>query len=234
MRKQKKSAASSDGKSRVLIVDDHPITREGLASLIRQTGDLTVCGEASDAAQSIAMVRLLKPDIVLADISLPGRSGLELVKYLHIIDPDLPMLVISMHDEALYAERALRAGARGYIMKQEGGDRLIEGIRQVLGGKIFLSHTTSSDLLEDLSKKGPRKSAVPLRKLTDREFEIFRLLGEGLSNVQIAERLNVSRKTIEAHRGNIKAKLQFETAAQLITFAARWISTESSSHRRKK
>ena len=130
MAEQKKARPSADGKTRILIVDDHPITREGLANLIRQTGDLTVCGEAADAEHSIAMVESLKPDLVLVDISLPGRSGIELIKDLHAFDPQLPVLVISMHDESFYAERALRAGARGYMMKQEGGERLIEGIRE--------------------------------------------------------------------------------------------------------
>ena len=215
-------------KARILIVDDHPITREGLANLIRQTADLTVCGEASDAEHSIAMIMESKPDLVVADISLPGRSGIELVKDLHAMDPQLPILVISMHDESLYAERALRAGARGYMMKQEGGNRLIEGIHEVLAGKICVSKNASLNLLERFSAKPVTESRSPLRKLSDREFEVFRLLGEGLSTPLIGKRLNVSVKTVETHRMNIKAKLGFQTANQLISFAARWISTDSS------
>lgn len=214
-------------KTRILIVDDHPITREGLANLIRQTGDLTVCGEAADAEHSVAMIVALKPDLVVADISLPGRSGIELVKDLHAMDPQLPVLVISMHDESLYAERALRAGARGYMMKQEGGNRLIEGIREVLAGKICVSKSASANLLERFSSKPVAESNSPLKKLSDREFEVFRLLGEGISTPLIGQRLNVSVKTVETHRMNIKAKLGFQTANQLISFAARWISTDS-------
>lgn len=214
-------------KTRILIVDDHPITREGLANLIRQTGDLTVCGEAADAEHSVAMIVALKPDLVVADISLPGRSGIELVKDLHAMDPQLPVLVISMHDESLYAERALRAGARGYMMKQEGGNRLIEGIREVLAGKICVSKSASANLLERFSSKPAAESNSPLKKLSDREFEVFRLLGEGISTPLIGQRLNVSVKTVETHRMNIKAKLGFQTANQLISFAARWISTDS-------
>lgn len=217
----------ADAKTRILIVDDHPITREGLANLIRQTGDLTVCGEAADAEHSVAMIVDLKPDLVVVDISLPGRSGIELLKDIHALKPELPVLIISMHDESLYAERALRGGARGYMMKQEGGNRLIEGIREVLAGKICISKNASLNLLEKFSATPAAESKSPLAKLSDREFEVFRLLGEGMSTPMIGKRLNVSVKTVETHRMNIKAKLGFKTANELISFAARWISTDS-------
>lgn len=217
----------SDAKTRILIIDDHPITREGLANLIRQTGDLTVCGEAADAEHSVAMIVELKPDLVVLDISLPGRSGIELLKDIRALKPTLPVLIISMHDESLYAERALRSGARGYMMKQEGGTRLIQGIREVLAGKICISKNASLILLEGLSSKPAAASKSPLTKLSDREFEVFRLLGEGMATPQIGRRLNVSGKTVETHRMNIKAKLGFKTANELISFAARWISTDS-------
>ena len=224
MKAPKKSVA--DAKTRIVIVDDHPITREGLANLIRQTGDLTICGESADAEHAVAMIVDKKPDLVIVDISLPGRGGIELLKDIHALKPGLPVLIISMHDESLYAERALRAGARGYMMKQECGDRLIEGIREVLGGKICLSKNASVNLLEIFSAKHISDSKSPLTKLSDREFEVFRLLGEGVSTPDIGDRLSVSSKTVETHRMNIKAKLGFKTANELISFAARWISTE--------
>ena len=225
MSASKKTPAET--KTRILIVDDHPIAREGLGNLIRQTGDLTVCGEAADAEHSVAMIVELKPDLVVVDISLPGRSGIELLKDIHAMKPEPPILVISMHDESLYAERALRNGARGYMMKQECGTRLIEGIREVLAGKICVSRNASLNLLEKFSAKPVSDSKSPLAKLSDREFEVFRLLGEGMATQQIGKRLNVSVKTVETHRMNIKAKLGFKTANELISFAARWISTDS-------
>lgn len=214
-------------KCRILIIDDHPITREGLANLIQQTEDLTVCGLAADAAESILLVRSSNPDLVLTDISLPDRNGIELIKDFHASDPDLPVVVLSMHDESLYAERALRAGARGYMMKQVSADRLLEGIRDVLAGKIYVSKNASTDLLEGFSSKRGGEPGTLLKKLTDRELEVFRLIGEGLSTAAIGKRLRVSHKTIEAHRVNIKAKLGFQSAGSLISFAARWITADS-------
>jgi len=214
--------------TRILIVDDHPITRGGLAELIRHEDDLTVCGEAESAAEALEKARSTRPDLVLVDITLPGRSGLELIKDLQSLRPNLPTLVLSMHDEALFAERALRAGARGYIMKHEGGDKVIRAIRVVLGGEVYVSEGVSRRVLAGLSAAGHRALHSPIEQLSDREFEVFQLLGEGLTTHQIGRRLNLSSKTVETHRMNIKVKLGFKSSCELIAHAARWIESETS------
>src|SRR5215813_4454577 len=160
-------------KKRILIVDDHPMMRQGLAQLIDNEADLSVCGEADTAGQAFTAVGAQRPDLVIADISLPDKNGLELIKDLQAIHADLPVLVVSMHDESLYAERVLRAGARGYIMKQEGGKKLMEGIRQVLGGQIYVSEKMSAKILEIFSGKRAHATDSPLEQLSDREFEVF-------------------------------------------------------------
>ena len=168
----------------------------------------------------------LKPDVVLADITLPGRNGLELIKDIRAQHPDVMVLVISMHDEGLYAERVLRAGGRGYVMKQEGGKKIMEALRQVLAGQIFVSERMSAKILEIFSGRRPQSSNSPVESLTDREFEVLQLLGKGLSTVQMAGQLNVSPKTIEVHRANIKAKLKLGTAAELLRYAVRWVESQ--------
>jgi len=213
--------------SRILIVDDHPITREGLAQLIRHEANLLVCGEAETAAEALEKARSTNPDLVLVDITLPGRSGLELIKDLQSVRPTLPTLVISMHDEVLFAERALRAGARGYIMKHEGGSKVIRAIRTVLSGEIYVSDGVSRRVLAGLSAAGHRTLHSPIEQLSDREFEVFQLLGEGLSTQQIGRRLNLSSKTVETHRTNIKVKLGIKSSCELIAHAARWIESET-------
>jgi len=216
----KKSAAQE--KKRILIVDDHPMMRQGLEQLIGAEPDLAVCGEAENAEAALGSIGTLKPDLVLADISLPGKNGLELIKDFQALQPGLPVLVISMHDESLYAERVLRAGGRGYIMKQEGGKKLMQAIRQVLDGKIYVSEKMSADILEIFSGHRPGAKSSPVEKLTDREFEVFQLLGQGKGTRDIAEKLHLSVKTVEVHRANIKAKLDLKTAAELVHFAVRW------------
>ncbi|HZJ17719.1 MAG TPA: response regulator transcription factor [Chthoniobacteraceae bacterium] len=213
--------------TRILIVDDHPVTREGLAQLIRHEADLMVCGGAESAAEALEKTRSTRPDLVLVDITLPGRSGLELIKDLQSLRPNLPALVISMHDELLFAERALRAGARGYIMKHEGGSKVIHAIRVVLGGEIYVSDGVSRRVLAGLSAAGHRALHSPIEQLSDREFEVFQLLGEGLPTRQIGRRLNLSSKTVETHRMNIKVKLGFNSSCELIAHAARWIESET-------
>src|SRR6516165_10473722 len=200
-------ANSATNRMRVLIVDDHPMTRTGLVHVINHEPDLVVCAEAENAADALGAVDACEPDLVLADITLPGKSGLELVKDIKAIRPGLPILVISMHDESLYAERVLRAGARGYITKHEGGKKLMQAIRHVLSGQIYVSEKMSAHILETFSG-GPAASVRSLiAQLSDREFEVFELLGEGLSARKIAERLHLSTKTVDAHRANIKTKL---------------------------
>src|SRR6516162_10235565 len=210
-------------RTRVLIVDDHPMTRAGLVHLIDHQPDLTVCGEAENAAKALDAVAESEPDLVLADITLPGKSGLELIKDIKAMRPGLPVLVISMHDESLYADRVLRAGARGYITKHEGGEKLMQAIRHVLSGKIYVSEKMSAQILETFSGGQAASARSLIAKLSDREFEVFELLGEGLSARAIAERLHLSTKTVDVHRANIKAKLVIKTASELISYAARWI-----------
>lgn len=221
----KKNRPALRRKQQVLIVDDHPMMREGLAQLINHEADLTVCAQAGAAAEAFELVEKTSPDLALVDISLPDKSGLELIKDLHTFYPGLPMLVISMHDESLHAERALRAGARGYIMKQEGGEKLLQAIRQVLGGHIYVSHKMSARILETFSGRRARASRSPIERLTDREFEVFSLIGQGVGTREIAKRLSLSIKTIEVHRANIKQKLGLKGATELVRHAVRWVET---------
>jgi DNA-binding NarL/FixJ family response regulator len=210
--------------AKVLIVDDHPMIRQGLRTLISGQHDLTVCGEAKTAAQALDGVTNLQPDLVLADISLPGRSGVEFIKDIRALRPGLLILVISMYDESLYAERVLRAGGRGYIMKQESGPKILYAIRQVLAGRIYLSRKMSARILEKVAGKNTKASAI--ERLTDREFEIFQLIGRGKSTAQIAKEVHLSTKTIEAHRAHVKEKLELKTMPELIAFASRWLETK--------
>ena len=215
----------SSNKTRVLIVDDHPMTRTGLAYLINHQPDMATCYEAQNAAEALEGVLSTTPDLVLTDFTLPDKNGLELIKDIRAVRPDLPILVISMHEESLYAERVLRAGARGYITKEEGGERLMRAIRHVLSGTIYVSDKMSARILELFSGGPSRQQRSLVQNLTDREFETFELFGEGLSTQQIARRLCVSMKTISAHRANIKKKLQLRTTNELIAYAARWTAS---------
>jgi DNA-binding NarL/FixJ family response regulator len=214
-------------KTRILIVDDHPMTRGGLVHLINHQPEMVVDGEAEDAAQALDLLASKRPDLVLIDITLPGKSGLELVKDVKAMHPDLPMLVLSMHDESLYADRVLRAGARGYITKHEGGDKLMGAIRHVLSGRIYVSESMSAHILEIFSGGQTGIDRSSIQKLSDREFEVFEALGEGLSSHEIAKKLHLSAKTVDAHRANIKTKLKINTTAELISFSARWAATQS-------
>lgn len=216
-------------RTRILIVDDHPMMRQGLAALINNEKDLAVCREAESAAQAMEAIASAKPDLVIADITLPDKSGLELIKDTLALHPGLRILVVSMHDESLYAERVLRAGGRGYIMKQEGGRRLMEGIRQVLAGQIYVSEKMSKRILEIFSGRRDSSGGSPVEKLTDREFEVFQLIGGGKTTREIADRLRLSVKTVEVHRLHIKEKLEINTAAGLIRFAVRWVEARSPS-----
>jgi DNA-binding NarL/FixJ family response regulator len=219
-----RGAKTAVKKTRVLIVDDHPMTRAGLVHVINHQPDLTVCGEAESAARALDILDSSRPDLLLIDITLPGKSGLELIKDVKAMRPELLMLVISMHDESLYADRVLRAGARGYITKHEGGEKLMEAIRHVLRGKIYVSESMSAHILEIFSGGQTGLDRSSIEKLSDREFEVFEALGEGLSSQRIAKKLHLSAKTVDAHRANIKTKLNIKTTAELIAYAARWTS----------
>lgn len=218
-------------KRRVLLVDDHPMTREGLAANINRQSDLEVCGEANNPAEAISALSTLKPDLMLTDMTMPGRSGVEFIKDVHALIPDLPILVLSMHDEMLYAERALRAGARGYLMKDAGSAKVLEVIRLILSGQSYASPQMSARLLDAVTGRRPRGSTSPIEKLSDREFEVFRLLGSGKSTKEVAEALHLSPKTVDVHRGRIKEKLQLKDAASLIHHAVRWVETQDAESR---
>jgi DNA-binding NarL/FixJ family response regulator len=217
-------AGKKNSKKKILIVDDHPMMREGLAQLISQEKDLEVCGQADTAHEALELTGKCSPDLVLADITLPDKNGVEFIKDAQVMHPGTNVLVISMHDESLYAERVLRAGGRGYIMKQEGGKKLMQAIRQVLEGRIYVSEKMSAAILEVFSG-GHSETASPVQQLTDREFEVFQLIGQGLNVKEIADRLHLSVKTAEVHRTNIKQKLKLRSVGELIRYAVRWIES---------
>jgi len=206
---------------RILIVDDHAIVRLGMRQLIAAEPDLSICCEAETAEQALELARQSKPDLAIVDLSLGTMHGLELVRQLHQVLPAMPVLVLSMHDEALFAERAIRAGARGYIMKKGAIDGLINAVRHVLAGKIYASEEVSQQLLAGLRHGTSGEGRVG--GLTDREIEVFELIGRGLSTAGIAERLRVSVKTVETYRSNIRAKLNLKDAAELVRYATSWI-----------
>ncbi len=212
-------------KRRVLVVDDHPMTREGLASIINRQADLEVCAQAANPSEAMAALSKTKPDLMITDMTMPGRSGVEFIKDVHAMRPGLPILVLSMHDETLYAERVLKAGARGYLMKDAGPEKALEAIRRVLGGQRHLSPQMSSRLLDNRVGRSPRGSDSPIGKLSDREFEILQLLGSGKSTKDVAAELGLSSKTVDVHRGHIKEKLGLKDAAGLVHYAVRWVET---------
>lgn len=215
-------------KRRILIVDDHPFMRAGLAQLIDRQPDMEVCGEAGDPASALAALGKARPDLVLTDISMPGRSGLEFIKDLRAAHPALLIMVVSMHDELIYAERVLRAGAQGYIMKEAGGGNLLAALRQVLGGAQYVSPRMSARILENLSARRPRGSESPIQALTDREFEVFQLIGQGRGTREIAAQLHLSSKTVDVHRSHIKEKLGLGDATALVRHAVRWVESQGS------
>jgi len=220
-KKTPKPSDPSAGKRKIFLVDDHPIVRQGLAQLINNEPDLIVIGQGEDAYGSLRAIREAKPDLVLTDVSLKESDGIELVKELKSQFPKLPALVVSMHDESLYAERALRAGAGGYVMKQEPPQTLLAAIRVVLSGQVYVSSKMSATLLQRMVAGKKSKGGLPMDRLTDRELEIFRMIGSGMSVKDIADKLFISVKTVEAHREHIKEKLNFKNSAELLRFAIR-------------
>jgi DNA-binding NarL/FixJ family response regulator len=213
-------------KTKVLIVDDHPIVRQGLAQFINQEKDMEVCGEAEDVEEALAAVDALCPSVAVIDISLKGTSGIELIKRLRARDAEFPILVLSMHEETLYAERALRAGANGYVMKHEAVDQVAGAIRQILKGEIHVSERMMSRLIRTLVRQ-PEASESPVDQLSDRELEVFQLIGEGRGTREIAKRLHLSVKTVETHRAHIKQKLHLKHANELVHYAAQWVSSRA-------
>ena len=226
---QKRSESSSASETRtirILIVDDHPVVRRGLAAMINQEPDLEVVAEAADFHQGLDAIRDQQPDLAIIDLTLEGIGGLELVKQVKSINPEMLMLVLSMHDETLYAERVLRAGARGYIMKQEGTDKLISAIRAIVRGDVYVSERMASRMLGKFVDGRRDGGSSPLERLSDRELEVFEMLGRGQSTREIADRLCVSIKTIESHREHIKAKLRLKNANELVQHATQWVVSE--------
>jgi DNA-binding NarL/FixJ family response regulator len=216
-------------KKQILVVDDHPIFRHGLADLIQSQPDLVVCGHADSAPTALEQMRRLKPDMAILDVSLRGTNGIELVKLMKAEVPRLPILVLSVHDESLYALRALKAGALGYIMKAEAGQHVIAGIRRVLEGKIFVSPKFSEQLIFKAIHSIETGDGSPVDQLSDRELEVLELLGKGHNTRSVARLLNLSVKTIETHRAHIKEKLGFKDASEMVRFAIDWVSQQEPS-----
>ena len=210
---------------KILIVDDHPVLRRGLASLIESEPDLAVCGEAASCEAALAAVRDRRPDLVIVDLQLEGGDGLDLVKDLKQRHPALPALVLSMHDESVYAERALRAGARGYVTKQQLDETVLAAIRRLLAGETWMSPELEAQLAQQFLGGRTLQGGSPLDALSDRELEVFRWIGRGRSTRQIAESLHLSVKTIESHREHIRDKLGIESTAELARRAIRWVES---------
>ena len=217
---------------RIIVADDHPMTRNGVVQVISSQPDMQVCADAGSPAEAFAAIARNSPDLLLTDLTMPGRSGMEFIKDLVALYPDLPILILSMHDETIYAERALRSGAKGYIMKEAGGEKLLAAIRQIVSGQVYLSSEMSAKIVNNLSGGKPRNSNSPIEKLTDREFEVFQMIGNGKSTREIAKQLHLSSKTVDVHRAHIKEKLELKDATALVRHAVRWVETLSSSEGR--
>jgi DNA-binding NarL/FixJ family response regulator len=209
-------------KKTVFVVDDHPIVRQGLALLINQETDLTVCGEAEEMHSALSAIQAVRPDILIVDISLNGPDGLELLKNIRLGAPRLPVLILSMHDESIYAERALRAGANGYIMKQEATEKVLVALRRILSGEIYVSDRIANSMLRHYVRGANVSEHSSISDLTDRELEVFRLIGEGHGTRQIAEALHLSVKTVESYQAHIKEKLSLRSARELVQHAVQW------------
>lgn len=213
------------GKKRLFLVEDHPVTREGFAQLINYQSDLQVCGQAGSVSKAIVGIETLKPDAVIVDISLAESNGLELIKHVKARYPTLGILVLSTHDESLYAERALRAGARGYVMKQAPTSEVMKAIREVLAGGLYLSDDIRTKLVHKQLHHGPQRG-TDIDRLSDRELEIFELIGNGHTTRKISGKLNLSVSTIETHRAHIKEKLRLTNAVELVRRAVEWVGDQ--------
>jgi len=216
-------------KKRILVVDDHPLLRQGLALLINQQQDMQVCGEAEEAHAAMQAIAQKQPDIIILDISLKGPDGLEMLKSIRGLYPELPVLILSMHDEAIYAERALRARANGYIMKQEATDKVLVALRRILNGDVYLSESMSKKMLQQFIDGAPSLLQSRIAALSDRELEVFRRIGEGRATREIAEELHLSVKTVETYQAHIKDKLSLRSGRELIQHAIQWKMNEKAS-----
>ena len=214
-------------KLRVLLVDDHPITRQGMKALINQQPNLEVCAESDNAAQAVELLTKTQPDLAILDVSLKATNGIELTKNLKAHAPNLPILIVSMHDEALFAERALRAGAMGYVMKQEAGEKVVLAIQHLLRGEIFLSTRMKEKMLHRFVNHKREGMVFSIDTLSDREMEVFQLIGNGYSTRQIAQKLGLSSKTIDSYREHLKQKLSLESGSDLVRHAIQWARTEA-------
>jgi DNA-binding NarL/FixJ family response regulator len=230
---QKNSAPAKNDKGgrkpsiRVLIVDDHPLLRQGIAQLINAEPDMIVCGEADNAGRAMAAIPATKCDVAIVDISLSDSNGIELLKDIKALYPRLPVLILSMHDESVYAQRALRAGASGYIMKQEATERVLTALRKILAGEVYVSERLGAKLLNQMAGGRGRLDSSPIELLSDRELQIFSLIGQGHGTRAIAEQLHLSVKTIESHRAHIKEKLNLKNATELVHHAIQWAQSEN-------
>ncbi|MGO9519032.1 MAG: response regulator transcription factor [Candidatus Korobacteraceae bacterium] len=222
----KRQETVETSKLRVFVVDDHPIVRQGLAQMINREPDLTVCGEAEQAASALQAIVSERPDILILDISLGGPDGLELLKNVRMRYPALPVLILSMHDESIYAERALRAGANGYIMKHEAAERVLVAVRQILNREIYVSERVANRILHHYISGTSTVKQSPLADLSDRELEVFRLIGEGHSTRTIADELHLSVKTVESYQAHIKDKLSLKNGRELVQHAIQWVMNE--------
>jgi DNA-binding NarL/FixJ family response regulator len=221
-----KPHSSRNANKRVLVVDDHPMTRYGIVQLLQREAGLEVCGESDTAMQALEMVSTLKPDLVVTDLSMPGKHGLEFIKDMRVMHPEVPVLVISMHDEALYADRVLKAGGRGYVMKHAGGEELLEAVHRVLEGHVYLGEEMTKETLNALARPEAKRAESVVGQLTDREFQVFQCLGQGMTSRQIGDQLHMSVKTVETHRRHLREKLNVQTGPALIQFAVRWVGAQ--------
>lgn len=217
------SAAGAPKRTRIMVVDDHPVMREGLKRVIEDADDLVVCAQAGSIQGALELVETTQPDLIIVDIALGGQNGLELIKDVKVRHPRLPMLVHSMHEEQIYAQRSLRAGARGYLMKQEPTPKLVQAVRQVLAGEVYLSETMTRQMLHRMAEGGSGKDVSPVERLSDRELEVFELLGQGQKTKEIAEQLHLSVKTVQTYCEHLKEKLLLRDATGLMRFAVQWV-----------
>jgi DNA-binding NarL/FixJ family response regulator len=224
---QAKDRQAKDSRSRILLVDDHAVVRYGIAQLINRQADLVVCGEEEDASRALTAITTLKPDLVIADISLKDSSGLELMRNIKAQYSHIPVLVVSVHDESIYAEIAFRAGALGYLMKQEAVDKILTAIRRVLAGSIFVSDAQAARMLQQQVRGQGNINESPVKSLSDRELEVFQLIGQWKKTKDIAGQLHLSIKTIEYYREQIKRKLNLKSAAELTHYATSWVQREA-------